>query len=218
MFTGIFPQLHLDRGQNLRSSAAFANIFVQLFKGEVEAFIAVFGLRLLEHADDLLFLFEKIDDRCRKGEPAVEQQIIGADTALSGLPDQIFEHLRSRAHTFEPPLEAVAALIDFGHGRQAIFLLSGTEQAERDRQIAGTIRPAQGQQAEAAIVTVVVMVMNPRQQLDVLAPIAVVERVVNDKHLWRLNRGQRQNFLLRTAAQSKCRSLRQLALTELRKR
>jgi len=40
------------------------------------------------------------------------------------------------------------------------------------------------------------MVMNTRQKLDMLAPIAVVERVVNDEHLGGLGRCQGQNLLV----------------------
>lgn len=77
----------------------------------------VFGFRRLKHADDLLLLFDQTNDRRRKSEPAVKEQIISTDAASAGLFHQFLEHSRGFTNTFGSALESVGPFIDLSDRR-----------------------------------------------------------------------------------------------------
>lgn len=142
-------------------------------------------------------MFANPADNGRKGKPAVEKKIPRPDTIFFGLAQEIKHHLGGLFDAFHPSFVASGTLIDpWVNPTEAVMFLFGTEQGKGHRQKSVTVRPAQGEHPKSPDILVFTMIPHPRQQFNSFAPIAAVERIIEDKDILPATGGQRHNGFL----------------------
>jgi len=129
------------------------------------------------------------------GEPTVEQKVTGLNPTGNGFGDHLHKDIGCLADAFPATSRPDRATVKIHtHGSQLVLFFAGSQQRTGDGQKADAVGPSQGEHPEPAAVSIVGMIENPRQQLDMLAPIATVERVIGDEHLHVGSASQRLKF------------------------
>ena len=77
-----------------------------------------------------------------------------------------------------------------------LLFLAGGQQRAGHGEKADAAGPSQGEHPEPTVISMVGMIENPRQQLDMLAPVATVERVIGNQHLHVGSASQRLKLLV----------------------
>ena len=78
---------------------------------------------------------------------------------------------------------------------QPVLFLAGCQQRTGHRNEADAVGPSQDEHPEPAVIPFVDMVKDSRQQLNILAPIAAVKRIIGDQHRHVGGAGQRLKLL-----------------------
>ena len=107
--------------------------------------------------------------------------MLGLDPACNGLGHHLDKNIGCLADAFPATFRPVCSAVKVGTQRnQPVLFLAGGQKRTGHGQKADTVGPSQGEHPEPAIIPMVGMVKNPRQQLDMLAPIAAVKRIIGD--------------------------------------
>lgn len=116
--------------------------------------------------------------------------------ACRGLGHHLHKDIGCLADAFPATPRAVSATVKVRtQGNQPVLFLAGGKQRTGHGQKADTVGPSQGEHPEPPVISIVGMVKDPRKQLDMLAPIAAVKRIIGDQHRHVGGAGQRLKLL-----------------------
>lgn len=139
------------------------------------------GPALLGHAHDVISLFQDGEYLRRRGEPAVEQDIVCLDLRLIGAVDEL-EHGQGRLLLRHlPSLVSGGVGANLGGFVYPHLLVLGAQGALGDRKKRLSIRIPEGEHPQTLVIHMLGMVVAGGKQLDLLGTVALEGAVVQDK-------------------------------------
>jgi hypothetical protein len=121
----------------------------------------------------------------------------GLNPACNGLGHHPHKDIGCLANAFPTTLRSVGTTVKVcTQGDQPVLFLAGGQQRTGHGKKADAVGPPQGEHPESTVIPMVGMIEDPRQQLDMLAPVATVKRIIGDQHLHIGGAGQRLKLLV----------------------